>query len=138
MNEIGAMEIVEGQLLLICSDMLFCYDLDGNLIAETAIQGTASPFDCSISYTPDGTLALLIDDTLNLIDTSFWQSYTTVECCLYYERNQQRFYTVSQLDQQDVIGYYEEYSLQELIQRVQEQLNGLEASEELKTRYGIS
>lgn len=138
MNEIGAMEIAEGQLLLICSDMLFCYDLDGNLIAETAIQGTASPFDCSISYTPDGTLALHIDDILNLIDTTFWQSYTTVECCLYYERNQQRIYTVSQLDQHDVIGYYEEYSLQELIQRAQEQLNGLEASEELKTRYGIS
>lgn len=137
-NEIGAMEMIGDRLFLIYSDKLLCYDLNGNFVAEAAIQGATGSLDCSIFYTPDGALALLLNDTLNLVDTTFWQSYTTVECCIYYERNLQRIYTLSQLDQQDVIGYYEVYSLQELIQRAQAQLNGLEASEELKNRYGIS
>lgn len=134
----GAITFYEDRLLAVYSEKLCCYHTDGSFIAEIAIQGAATPFECSISPAGEGRLSLRVNDTLNLIDTSFWQSYATVERCIYYDPNLQQIFTVSYLDDRTVIGCYEEYSLQELIERGNAQLNGLEPTEELKNRYGLS
>ena len=138
LGNLGAITFYEDRLLAVYSDKLCCYHTDGSFIAEIAIQGAATPFECSISPAGEGRLSLRVDDTLNLIDTSFWQSYATVERCIYYDPNLQQIFTVSYLDDRTVIGCYEEYSLQELIERGNAQLNGLEPTEELKNRYGLS
>ena len=102
------------------------------------IVGAGIPFDCSISSAGEGKISVLVNDRLNLIDTDYWQSYTTVAGCLHYAPEQQYIFTVSYLDDETVIGYYEEYDLQELIYRAYKQLNGLDVTEEQRNRYGLS
>lgn len=137
-TDIGAIQFYGDKLLIVSSNKLYCYGVDGTLISEMDIVGAAIPFDCSISSAGEGKISVLVDDRLNLIDTDYWQSYTTVEGCLHYAPEQQYIFTVSYLDDGTVIGYYEEYDLQELIYRAYEQLNGLDVTEEQRNRYGLS
>lgn len=137
-NGLVGFDFYSDYLLVIGQSRLYFYDLQGNYIAETGIIGESTPVECKLTPVEEDKLALLVGKQLTLIDMHFFQAYTTVENCLNYTALEDCFFVLDYQIDNTVIGCFDAYSLQELMQRAKEQLNGLELTQEQKIQYGLS
>lgn len=132
-----------GEQLLVAYDngVLYRYDAQtgdylGNL-EITAGSYKSTPYFVW-DFSQEGILALQLNDELNLIDLESWQRYTQVSRCAAYlpERNAVLVMGTAE-DNTTIIGMYEIYSVQGLIEKARQLLDGLELTPEQKTEYGV-
>lgn len=135
---VGWIEFYNDTLLILCGGTVYCHSADGSLLAEVELVSDNAPFDCTIVAAGQNNLAILVNDDLNLIDTSCWQCFTTVAGCLNYDALSGCIFTVGTIEEEEMVGYYTQYPLQELMELAKTQLGGLELTEEQKSQYGLS
>lgn len=127
------------QNLLVVTEEAFCrYDLSGRLLTEISIDRVSTPCSCTFSVSQRGSLALLVDQQLFLINTADWQCYASVSDCIYYDQDNKIIYTLGEVDDVLQVGSYEEYDLSELMEMAKEQVGNLQLAEEDKAKYGLS
>lgn len=83
-------------------------------------------------------LYIVSPNITNVIDTESWIGLFSVDNCLGYHKNSDRFITYSSFMSNDVrLGYFNQYTLDELKKRARNLLHGSELSQEQKSKYGI-
>ncbi len=83
-------------------------------------------------------LYIVFPNITNVIDTESWIGLFSVDNCLGYHKNSDRFITYSSFMSNDVrLGYFNQYTLDELKERARNLLHGSELSQEQKSKYGI-
>ena len=75
---------------------------------------------------------------MNVIDLDSWNLITYLTTALAYHENTDTFLVYSYSTIKEVtVGYFKHYTVEELIQKGRDMLQGQEMSEELKNDYGI-
>ena len=78
------------------------------------------------------------EELTNVIETESWVEQAYIENCLGHHRLTDRFFTYSYKDSEECeVGYFRHYSLDDLIKKARDFLQGTEMSEATKTEYGI-
>ena len=86
----------------------------------------------------DHNLYLYRNYAVSVIDPESWVEYYCVDNCLGYHKETGRFVTVASEDSQRfTVGYFDQYTLDELIEKARNLLNDSELSVEQKSAYGI-
>ncbi len=76
---------------------------------------------------------------LNVVDTDTWVETAYIRDCLMHHMDSDRFITCESMKMEEIrIGYFEHYTMEDLIRKGKEVLQGLELSDEQKSNYGIS
>lgn len=137
-RQIGWIGFLNNNLLVVTEEAICRYDFSGQLLTEIPISPVSTPFHCTISISDGGTLAILVDNQLSLINTSDWQCYASITDCLYYDYKNGIIYTTGVIDEIRQVGYYTEYDLNDLMEMAKEQVGNLQLTDEDKEKYGIS
>lgn len=122
-------------------DTLSLYDLEGNMIGNTQLEGNAVSSTKSVTYKFLGDELIVsnsdYDSIIDMHDFEIRISLCGLTC---YDSENGRFYvkTYDQIPDVSNFVYYERYSLEELIERGHEFVGSETLSDELKSMYGIS
>ena len=134
----------EGTPLLLVAysnNMLYRYNAKtGVFIGRTEISGYSnSNSDFIFDLDSDDNLIYINEEELtNVIETESWVEQAYIENCLGHHRLTDRFFTYSYKDSEECeVGYFRHYSLDDLIKKARDFLQGTEMSEATKTEYGI-
>ena len=86
----------------------------------------------------NGLLYLQLGDTLNMIETETWYEETSIQRCFGYHAPSDRFYVYSHpIETVYNVGYFSRYSVNDLIKKAGDILNGNTMPDEVKAKYGI-
>ncbi len=137
-QQVGWIGFWEQNLLVVTEEALYRYDLSGRLLTEIPIAPVSTPCSCTLMVSRRGSLALMVNQQLCLINMTDWQSYASVSDCLYYDQENGIIYTLGEIDNVLQVGSYEEYDLGELMEMAKAQVGTLQLTEEDKAKYGLS
>lgn len=131
----------QNDLLLILADggELYRYGLDGEYLGETAVHYSGSGESQEWRYLEDGSLLILRNRVLNVIDTQLWEETLYVNDCRGYDPESGTI-VCSYYDNEDSsyhFGYYQRYSTEELIAMGREYVATVELTAEQKAAYGL-
>ena len=88
--------------------------------------------------TENGLMFLQLGDTLNIIETETWYEETSIQRCFGYHVSGDRFYVYSHPDETVFsLGYFEQYSVDDLIRKAKDILKDNEMPDGVKAEYGI-
>ncbi len=86
----------------------------------------------------DHNLYIYRNYTVSVVDPESWVEYYNVADCLGYHKDTERFITLASEDAERItVGYFDQYTLDEMIERARNLLNDSELSVEQKSEYGI-
>ena len=120
---------------------LLAYNVeDGNLIgkydlsyASTSIEDPKFVFDDE-----NHSMYIQIYDTLCVFDTEAWKETALLYNCYCYHEESDRFYTFSYtFNSECKVGYFQRYTLEDLIEKANKILGDREMPEEYKSKYGL-
>lgn len=134
-----ALQFHNNLLLVLFSDgQLYRYDAaDGNLLGKLNASYHQYPIeDVSWDFSEEGILMLRAGSVLNRIDINSWELLFTAPHCLAYCPSES-FLFMYDYSTTPQLGFFKMYSTQELIEKAKTMLNGLELTEEQKSKYGI-
>ena len=139
-------EIGGNKLLLVAYEdgTLFRYSAEtGAFIGKTDLSVYYMSYMYDSSFEMDeehGLLYVKVGDILDIIETDSWIETTRILYCLGWDKATDTFLTYSyeKSRQEGKIGYFEHYSVERLIQKTKDYLQGEEMSEDQKSMYGIS
>lgn len=87
----------------------------------------------------DGTLLLSLSDYVNVIDTEKWVTLYSIPQCLSYDTDSRIFVVCESPDVDTAeIGYFPEYTPDDLLRKCKEAGGDMQPDEEMLARYGIS
>ncbi len=115
------------------------YDSTGQFIGKTEISVVSSltrnaSFDFSSS---DRLVYLQVGYYTDILDRETWVEEACIYGSLGHHTLSDRFYTFSSKNEQYSIGYFKHYSVDDLIRKANDILQGAEMSDEMKSQYGI-
>ena len=88
---------------------------------------------------PNGDLAVLSQQKLNIIDTQEYTLKTKVDYCLGYDAEAQRVYVGMHNDNDELtMGSFHLYTYEELIAMAKKQLGNTVLTPQQKSKYGIN
>ena len=122
-------------------DNLSLYDLEGNMIGNTQLQGSGVPTDDRITITDLGDELIVRCDLYDsIISMDDFEIRTTLFGLMCYDYENGRFFVKTFEDLPGVPNfiYYDRLSVDELIEKGREYVGSATLSEELKNLYGIS
>ena len=129
------------QLIVVYSDgFLYRYDMEtGEYIAKTELTYSSSTDNMTFEFDQEKSrLYVCGGKVLDIVDTDSWLELTYLTNAIGYHRETDSFivyaYDTSHVEK---IGYYKQYTLEELIQRAEDMVEGSEMSEDFKKSYGI-
>ena len=114
---------------------------DGHFLGSTEIGMVSftyreSEFDFD---NENNLLYITTTDYVDVIDTEYWVEIASLAYCMGHHKPTDRFISYSTQNSTNyIIGYFEHYSVEHLIEKSHEVLHGAELSDELKSEYGIS
>ncbi len=115
---------------------------NGKLLGTTDLSVYGDDYyDTTIYHTECNKYAYVkTGHAIDVIDTDVWFEETCVTGCLGYHEGTDKFFTYSynNVSAESYIGYFEHYSVNDLIEKAKKELNGLELSDEKKSMYGIA
>ncbi|RKM61089.1 TIR domain-containing protein [Butyrivibrio sp. CB08] len=138
---------IGGQRLLLVAyqdGTLFRYNAEnGEFVgkADLSVSYMAYLFDSSIEADDEnGFLYVQVGDLIDIIETDTWIETTRVMNCFGHDKETDTFLTYSYENnkKEGRIGYFEHYSVERLIQKTKDYLQGEEMSEDQKSMYGIT
>lgn len=112
----------------------------GAFIGRSEISGYANSKDSFIfDLNVDDDLIYISQGSItNMIETKSWVEQAYIENCFGHHRLTDRIFTYSYIDSRECeVGYFRHYTLDELMQKARDILQGTEMSEDTKTEYGI-
>ena len=131
----------KAQILVIYSDgFLYRYDLEsGEYIAQSELTYSGTTDDMDISFDYERKVMYVKGEyILDIVDIDSWIELTYIYDALgYHEATDSFIVTAYDTSYDHRIGYYKQYTLEELIQRANEMLTGSQMSEDFKKLYGI-
>lgn len=143
-DPLGAMIFTQNKkeiMLVVYADgILSRYDIEsGNYLGSSVIHvGESSGNATFFLDEKAGTLYIHCASYLDMIDLDSWIEIANVRNAIGYQITSDRFFACSYMYTSDVrVGYFQHYTLQELIDKANEILSGAELSEERKAQYGI-
>ncbi|MCR5619407.1 MAG: TIR domain-containing protein [Lachnospiraceae bacterium] len=122
-------------------DNLSLYDLEGNMIGNTQLQGLGNPQYDSITITDLGDELLVRCDVYDsIINKEDFEIRTHIYGLMCYDNENGRFFvkTFAHLKGVPNFIYYDRLSVDELIEKGREYIGEVTLSEEMKNLYGIS
>lgn len=131
-------------LLVACTDgRLKRYSVpDGKLLGTTLVSvysGSMSTiYGTSWKFRKDGTLCLSLSDYLNVIDTGSWTRKYSAPDCIDIDDKKKQFLVYTEDSDGFTVGYFPEYTLDELIEKCEEAGNHEDLTEDLRARYGVT
>lgn len=100
-----------------------------------------SGYDLETSFTFDpakNLLFLKLDSSLSIFDTETWYEVANTSRCFGYHRLTDRIYSYATPETYTtVMGYFNHYTVDDLIRKAKDILQGAELSDETKIEYGI-
>lgn len=108
--------------------------------SDLTVVSMASLYEADMDYDKEqGLLYVQIGTMLDIIETDTWIELTSISNCYGHNKETDTFIT-SGYDgvNNGIVGYFEHYSVDRLIQKARDYLQGEEMSDELKSMYGIS
>ena len=131
----------QNDMLLILADggELYRYGLDGEYLGETAIHFSGPGERQEWRYLEDGSLLILRNRVLNVIDTQLWAETLYVNDCHGYD-SESGTIICSYYDNEDSsyhFGYYQRYSMEDLIAMGRDYVAAVELTAERKAAYGL-
>ncbi len=119
---------------------MYCYSLvDGSFIAKIDIELTSYISNVRWSILPNGDLAVLTQQKLNIIDTKEYTLKANVDHCLGYDADAQKIYVGMHNDNDELtMGSFELYTYEQLIAMAKEQLGNTTLTPQQKSKYGIN
>ena len=142
-NKIKGMTIHNGKLFIVTDkgDMYIYNSADGQRITYTDISYGSGHYENFNFLFDDENDRLYIQNglVLDVIDTTSFIETAYVAYALGYHKDTDSFIVRSRDFKTDAekVGYFKQYSLEELIQRGQKMLEGAEISDAFKDSYGI-
>ena len=131
----------KSQVFVVYSDgFLYRYDLEsGEYIAKSELTYSASADDMTFRFDAEkGLLYVKGDKVLDIIDMDSWIELTYIASAMGYHEKTDSFVVYSyDTTFKYKIGYYKQYTLEELIKRANDMLEGSEMSDDFKMTYGI-
>ncbi|MBR6172889.1 MAG: TIR domain-containing protein [Eubacterium sp.] len=130
-------------LLLVAysSGHLYRYNAEtGELLGQSDLTWSSSiePKAEFLNDPQNGLLYLQLSDTLDIIETDTWYEETSISRCLGYHSPTDRFYVYSHPNGSTyTVGYFNRYSVDELVQKAKDMLHDNEMPDSVKTEYGI-
>ena len=120
---------------------LYRYNAEtGALLGQSDLTATGN-WDVNAEFRTDsenGLLYLQLGDTLDIIETETWYEETSIQRCLGYHAPGDRFYVYSHPDETVyTMGYFEHYSVDDLIKKAKDMLKDNEMPDQVKAEYGI-
>ena len=106
--------------------------------SQITVKGYGSPnFEF---YDDTNQLFIIGDSFINIIDTEYWIETASINNCYGYDRDDDRFITINSTDDSSNyrVGYFKHYTLEDLIQKAEDYLQGSTLSDEQKSEYGIT
>ncbi len=140
-------EEIGGQKLLLIAyenGTLFRYNAEtGEFLGKTDLSVSYMSYMYDSSFEVDeehGLLYVKVGDILDIIETDSWIETTRILYCLGWDKETDTFLTYSydKSRKEGKIGYFEHYSVERLIQKTKDYLQGEEMSEDQMSMYGIS
>ena len=85
------------------------------------------------------TMYLQMGEILDVFDMDNWYEVACIQDCIGMHKPSDRFFVGSTINSETMrLGYFKHYTVQDLIKKGEDMLQGAELSEELKYKYGIS
>ena len=138
---VACMTIHDNKLIVLYEDgTLYRYDAaTGDYIDQTEVNYASFYYGSSFNFDDDNNrLYVAIGTIVNIIDTDAWILVGNVPSGICYNKKTDSFIALSEDDSGNVkVGYYKQYSIEELIERAQEMVEGAQMSESFKKEYGI-
>ena len=120
---------------------LYRYNTEtGALLGQSDITvSSLSNTNCEFKFDKDnGIMYLQMGDTLNIIETDSWYEETSIIKCLGHHAATDRFYVYSHPSRNKfTLGYFEHYSVDDLIEKAKNMLQDNVMPDEIKAEYGI-
>lgn len=130
-----------GLMFVAAREYLLAYDAEnGDLIGKYSLSYNLTVIDTPTFTFDDKQHALYVQifDTMCVFDTEAWLEIATIDNCYCYHEGSDRFYTYSyKYTDTCSLGYFQKYSLEDLIEKANNILGGLEMPEEYKSKYGL-
>lgn len=136
-----AIHCVDQVLYVIYSgNEMYCYSLiDGSFLSKIDIELTSYVNNVRWSIMPNGDLAVLSQQKLNIIDTKEYTLKTNVDYCLGCDVKEQRVYVGMHNDNDELtMGSFHLYTYEELIAMAKKQLGNTVLTPQQKSKYGIN
>ena len=131
----------EDVLLVAYNDgYLFRYDPNtGDYLGKSKFSIDPVDLDASISYDPSsGYVYIQTYQTLDVIELTKWYEVASLERCLGHHEPTDTFYSLWFMSSNEhKLGRFDHYSIEELMDKANEILQGEEISENLRADYGI-
>ena len=108
--------------------------------SDLTVYSTASMYESSIDYDPaSGYLYVQCGNLMDIIETNTWIELTRVVSCFGHEKTTDTFITASyeSSSNEATAGYFRHYTVDDLIRKTKDYLQGEEMSEDQKSMYGI-
>ena len=137
------MTFSDNQLIVLYKDGgLFWYSVaDGSMIRNVDASVYYN-YNGDVRFEQDnenGLLFIGMDRLTDVVDTMSGYETTAVTDCYGYHKERDIFITPSKENGTDIkVGYYRRYTVGDLINKAKDILKGVEVSEELRSRYGIT
>ena len=109
--------------------------------SDLSVYASSYLFDTVFEYDSEsGLLYVKCGDICDVIETESWIELTRVFSCFGHDKKTDTFltYGYENRSEEGVVGYFEHYSVERLIQKTRDYLQGEEMSEDQKSMYGIS
>ena len=111
--------------------------LDTALVTET-VSITGNNKTRFMYNEKDHNLYVYRNYSISVVDPESWVEYYCVSDCLGYHKESKRFITLAAEDSERItVGYFDQYNLDELIEKARNLINDSELSVEQKSAYGI-
>jgi hypothetical protein len=108
--------------------------------SDLTVYSTASMYESSIDYDPaSGYLYVQCGNLMDIIETETWIELTRVVFCMGHDKTTDTFITASyeSAASEATAGYFKHYTVDDLIRKTRDYLQGEEMSEDQKSMYGI-
>ena len=112
----------------------------GELLGKTELSETLSFMNPATFIFDRGSNLLYVKngDRMSVLDTETWYEELYLSRCLGYHQPSDRFYSYSVPEASTItLGYFKHYSMEDLIQKAKDILQGAELPDEVKMEYGI-
>ena len=131
----------DGVMFVAAREFLLAYDAEtGDLLGKYSMSYTSTSIEIPFFdfNDEDHVLYIQIYDTVCVFDTQAWKETAVIYNCYCYHEESDRFYTYSYTHTREcTAGYFQRYSLDDLIEKAHNILGGLEMPEEYKSKYGL-
>ena len=140
MSPLGA-TFKSGNMFVAARGFLLAYNAEnGDLVGKYDLSYVSTSIEDPKFIFDDENHAMYIQiyDTLCVFDTEAWKETAVLYNCYCYHEESDRFYTFSYHSSSDCKpGYFQRYTLEDLIEKANKILGDREMPEEYKSKYGL-